>query len=369
MQCHGYGALEAGAKMVPVKFQREALRAGEVAIKITHCGVCHSDLHQVNDDWDNSLYPCIPGHEVVGTVSAVGEGVNKFSEGDRVGVGCMVNSCQECGDCKSGNEQYCKGPMSCTLTYNGPKKPDGTNSYGGYSDGIIVREEFVLKIPDAIKSEEAAPILCAGVTTYQPMKHWGVKEGDTVGVAGIGGLGHMAVQTAKALGCKVVALTTTPDKKDDILELGADVVLDMNDEGAVEKAAQSLDFLISTIPYKHDINPYVGLMKENTTIAVVGNIIGFDDVDMAPFVFHRIQLAGSLIGGIPDTQEILDFCAKHDVRPEVTLIAPDDINEAFDRMKNENVRFRHVIDMSLLKGADSDEEIDQPVRGEVVGRD
>ena len=368
MKVQGYGALEAGAKMQPVQFEREDLRAGEVAIDITHCGVCHSDLHQVNDDWDNSLYPCVPGHEIVGTVSAVGEGVSKFSKGDRVGVGCMVNSCQQCDDCKSGNEQYCKGPKSCTLTYNGPKKPDGTNSYGGYSNGIIVREEFVLRIPDALKSEEAAPILCAGITTYQPMKHWGVKKGDTVGVAGIGGLGHMAVKTAKALGCTVVALTTSPEKRDDILKtLGADKVIDMNDEDAVEDAAQSLDFMISTIPYKHDINPYVGLMKENTTIAVVGNIIGFDDVDMAPFVFHRIQLAGSLIGGIPDTQEILDFCAEHDIAPEITMIAPDDIDRAFTRMKEEDVRFRHVIDMSLLKPDDGAEKIDPPVRGEVVG--
>ena len=369
MKVHGYGALEAGAKMIPVQFEREALRAGEVAIEISHCGVCHSDLHQVNNDWKNSVYPCVPGHEIVGTVTEVGEGVKKFAKGDKVGVGCMVNSCQECANCTAGEEQYCTGPKGFTATYNGPANPDGTNSYGGYSDGIIVREEFVVKIPDGLKPEEAAPILCAGITTYQPMKHWGVKMGDRVGIAGIGGLGHLAIETAKALGAHVVALTTSPEKKDEILnDLGADEVIVMSDKEAMKKAAMSLDFLLSTIPYKHDINPYVGLMKKNTTIAIVGNIIGFDDINMAPLVFNRIQLAGSLIGGVEDTQEILDFYAEHGIKPDVTLIAPEDINEAFDRMKNENVRFRHVIDMSLLKATDDDEKIDQPIRGEVVGR-
>ncbi|WP_265587757.1 NAD(P)-dependent alcohol dehydrogenase [Sphingomicrobium arenosum] len=370
MKVHGYGALEAGAKMVPVQFEREALRAGEVAIKISHCGVCHSDLHQVNDDWDNSLYPCVPGHEIVGKVTAVGEGVEKYSEGDVVGVGCMVNSCQQCANCKAGEEQYCTGPKGCTLTYNGPAVPDGTNSYGGYSDGIIVREEFVVRVPDALKPEEAAPILCAGITTYQPMKHWNVKMGDRVGIAGIGGLGHLAIETAKALGAHVVALTTSPEKKEMILEdLGADEVIVMSDEKALEEAAMSLDFLLSTIPYKHDINSYIPLMKKNTTICIVGNLIGFDNVDTSGMVFNRIQLAGSLIGGVEDTQEILDFYAEHGIKPDITLIAPDQINEAFERMKNENVRFRHVIDMSLLKADDGDEKIEQPVRGEVVGRD
>lgn len=370
MQCHGFGALEAGAKMVPVKFEREALRAGEVAIRITHCGVCHSDLHQVNNDWENSLYPCVPGHEIVGEVTAVGDGVSKYKEGDKVGVGCMVNSCQKCAACTAGEEQYCTGPKGFTATYNGPAVPDGTNSYGGYSDGIVVREEFVVRIPEGLKPEEAAPILCAGITTYQPMKHWKVSVGDRVGIAGIGGLGHLAIETAKALGAHVVALTTSPEKKDEILnDLGADEVIVMSDDKALEEAAMSLDFLLSTIPYKHDINPYLGLMKKNSTICVVGNLIGFDDVQTAGMVFNRIQLAGSLIGGVEDTQEILDFYAEHNIKPDVTLIAPDDINAAFERMKNENVRFRHVIDMSLLKKSDNDEQIEQPVRGEVVGRD
>lgn len=367
MRVHGYAALKKGGAMTPVQFDREPLADGEVAIDITHCGVCHSDLHQVNDDWKNSLYPCLPGHEIVGTVREVGKGVGKVKAGDRVGVGCMVNSCQQCDYCKAGEEQYCSGPKSCTLTYNGPKVPDGTNSYGGYSSGIIVREEFVMSIPDAIDSAEAAPILCAGVTTYQPLKHFGVKKGDTVGVAGIGGLGHMAIQTAKAMGATVIALSTSPDKAGEAQKLGASKLIDMNDKKAVEEAAQSLDFLISTIPYSHDLNPYIGMMKTDSTIAVVGNLIDFPKIETGPLVMNRIRIAGSLIGGIADTQEILDFAAEHGIRPEVELIAMKDIDDAFARMKKEDVRFRHVIDMATLDADADAEEIDPPVRGAVVG--
>ena len=367
MRVHGYAALKKGGAMTRVQFDREPLADGEVAIDITHCGVCHSDLHQVNDDWKNSLYPCLPGHEIVGTVREVGKGVGKVKAGDRVGVGCMVNSCQQCDYCKAGEEQYCSGPKSCTLTYNGPKVPDGTNSYGGYSSGIIVREEFVMTIPDAINSAEAAPILCAGVTTYQPMKHFGVKKGDTVGVAGIGGLGHMAIQTAKAMGATVIALSTSPDKAGEAQKLGASKLIDMNDKKAVEEAAQSLDFLISTIPYSHDLNPYIGMMRTDSTIAVVGNLIDFPKIETGPLVMNRIRIAGSLIGGIADTQEILDFAAEHGIRPEVELIAMKDIDDAFARMKKEDVRFRHVIDMATLKSDEDAKEIDPPVRGAVVG--
>lgn len=367
MRVHGYAALKKGGAMTPVQFDREPLADGEVAIDITHCGVCHSDLHQVNDDWKNSLYPCLPGHEIVGTVREVGKGVGKVKAGDRVGVGCMVNSCQQCDYCKAGEEQYCSGPKSCTLTYNGPKVPDGTNSYGGYSSGTIVREEFVMSIPDAIDSAEAAPILCAGVTTYQPLKHFGVKKGDTVGVAGIGGLGHMAIQTAKAMGATVIALSTSPDKAGEAQKLGASKLIDMNDKKAVEEAAQSLDFLISTIPYSHDLNPYIGMMKTDSTIAVVGNLIDFPKIETGPLVMNRIRIAGSLIGGIADTQEILDFAAEHGIRPEVELIAMKDIDDAFARMKKEDVRFRHVIDMATLESDEDSKEIDPPVRGAVVG--
>ena len=371
MEVIGYGTKTASAELSPLKFNRRDVRAGEIAIEISHCGVCHSDLHQARDDWDNTQWACIPGHEIVGKVVEVGDGVSRFAVGDRAGVGCMVNSCQQCEQCKIGHEQYCTGPKSCTLTYNGPKKPDGSNSYGGYSTAIVVREEFALTIPDAIDSEHAAPILCAGITTYQPMKFFGLTEGQTLGVAGIGGLGHMAVQIGKALGAKVVALTTSPDKKDAIEALGADQVIDVNDEDAMEENAKTIDLLVNTIPYKHDLNPYLPLMKSKSQVAVVGNFLGFDDLDTATMVFEHIGVTGSLIGGIADTQEVLDLCAEHDIRPAIEMIRMDEINSAFERMQGEDVRFRHVIDMESLRAdanaADRAETVDDPVRGDVVG--
>ncbi|KLE33917.1 NAD(P)-dependent alcohol dehydrogenase [Aurantiacibacter luteus] len=371
MDVIGYGTKKASAHLSPLKFTRADARAGEIAIEISHCGVCHSDLHQARDDWDNTVWPCIPGHEIVGKVVAVGDGVTRFAVGDRAAVGCMVNSCQQCEQCKAGDEQYCTGPKSCTLTYNGPKKPDGTNTYGGYSTGIVVREEFALTVPDAIQSTHVGPIVCAGITTYQPMKYFGLKEGQTLGVAGIGGLGHMAVQLGKALSARVVAITTSPEKTDDIEKLGADLVIDVNDKDAMEANAKTIDLMINTIPYKHDLNPYLPLMKSKSQIAVVGNFLGFDDLDTATMVFEHIGLTGSLIGGIADTQEVLELCAKHDVRPEIELIRMDQIDEAFERMQKEDVRFRHVIDMDSLRSdtsaAEKAETVDDPIRGEVVG--
>ena len=369
----GYGALAANEKLRPITFDREPVRAGEVTIDITHCGVCHSDIHQCADDWENTVWPCVPGHEIVGTVTEVGDGVSKFTIGDTVGVGCMINSCQVCDACKAGDEQYCAGPISCTLTYNGPKLADGTNSYGGYSDSIIVREEFVLSIPAAISAAEAAPILCAGVTTYQPMKHFGLKAGQRLGVAGIGGLGHMAVQIGKALGAKVTAFTTSADKLDAIIALGADAVVVMDDHDMVEHAAQSLDMMIDTIPYPHDLADYLGFMKPNSTLVVVGNMMQFEAFSPGLMVFNRIAIAGSLIGGVADTQEVLELCAKHDIRPEIQMIDIADINEACERVKDEEVRFRHVIDMATLKRArgviESDaEQVDAPTRGVPVNR-
>lgn len=371
MEVIGFGTKQAGEKLSPLKFTREPLRPGEIAIEISHCGVCHSDLHQARNHWKNTVYPCVPGHEIVGKVIEVGEGVTRFTIGDRAGVGCMVNSCQQCDECDMGHEQYCTGPKSCTLTYNGPKKPDGTNSYGGYSTGIIVREEFALTIPDTIDNQHAAPILCAGITTYQPMKYFGLTKGMTLGVAGIGGLGHMAVQLGKALGAKVVALTTSPEKREAIEALGADAVVDVNDKQAMKEHRKSIDLMVNTIPYKHDINAYLPLMKAKSQIAVVGNFLGFDNLDTASMVFQHIGVTGSLIGGIADTQEVLELCAEHDIRPEIELIRMDEINTAFERMQEEDVRFRHVIDMDSLRNDDeaasNAEEVDNPVRGEVVG--
>ena len=369
----GYGALAAHQKLQPVSFDREPLRAGEVEIDIAFCGVCHSDIHQCAGDWGNTVWPCVPGHEIVGTVTKIGDGVSKFAVGDTVGVGCMVNSCLVCSACKAGEEQYCSGPQSATFTYNGPKLPNGTNSYGGYSDSIIVREEFVVTIPGVIEPAKAAPILCAGVTTYSPMKHFGLKKGQTLGVAGIGGLGHMAVQIGKALGATVVAFTTSADKIDAIKALGANNVVVMDDEAAVEVAAQSLDMMIDTIPYPHDLADYLGFMKPGSTLVVVGNMMQFEAFNPGPLVFNRISVAGSLIGGVAETQEVLDLCAEHGIRPEIQVIEIADINDAFARIKNEDVRFRHVIDMASLKAEseaiDHDREhLAAPTRGDPVNR-
>ena len=371
MDVLAYGTQSAGATLSPLKFAREPVRVGEIAVDITHCGVCHSDLHQARNDWKNSVWPCVPGHEIVGVVTEVGDGVTRFKVGDRAGIGCMVNSCRQCAQCKQGDEQFCTGPKSCTFTYNGPKKPDGTNSYGGYSTAIAVREEFALRIPDVIDSQHAAPILCAGVTTYQPMKYFGLKHGQVLGVAGIGGLGHMAVQIGKALGATVIALTTSPEKTEAIEALGADAVVDVSDDGAMAEHKGRLDMIVNTIPYKHDLNVYLPLMSSKSTIAVVGNFLGFDELDTATMVFQHISVAGSLIGGVLDTQEVLDLCAKHSIRPQIELIAMKDINDAFKRMQAGDVQFRYVIDMQSLKddaeAARTAVEIADPVRGDVVG--
>jgi len=369
----GYGALAAHQELQPVSFEREPLRGGEVEIDIAFCGVCHSDIHQCANDWENTVWPCVPGHEIVGTVTNIGDGVTKFGIGETVGVGCMVNSCQVCDACRAGEEQYCTGPKSATFTYNGPKLPDGTNSYGGYSNSIIVREEFVLAIPDAIEPAKAAPILCAGVTTYSPMKHFGLKRGQMLGVAGIGGLGHMAVQIGKALGATVIAFTTSTDKVDAVKALGADKVVIMDDEKAVSAAALTLDMMIDTIPYPHDLADYLGFMKPGSTLVVVGNMMQFAAFNPGPMVFNRIAVAGSLIGGIADTQEVLNLCAEHGIRPEIEMINIADINDAFARIKAGDVRFRHVIDMASLKAEhaateNGREHLDAPTRGDPGNR-
>lgn len=369
----GYGALSADRELQPVSFDREPLGAGEVEIDIAFCGVCHSDIHQCANDWENTVWPCVPGHEIVGTVTKIGNGVSKFAMGDTVGVGCMVNSCQVCDACRAGDEQYCSGPKSATFTYNGPKLPDGTNTYGGFSDSIVVREEFVLAIPDAIEPAKAAPILCAGVTTYSPMKYFGLKQGQTLGVAGIGGLGHMAVQIGKALGATVIAFTTSADKVDAVKALGAEKVVIMDDEKAISAAALSLDMMIDTIPYPHDLADYLGFMKPGSTLVVVGNMMQFEAFNPGPMVFNRVAVAGSLIGGVAATQEVLDLCAEHGIRPEIQVVNIGDINDAFARIKNEDVRFRHVIDMASLKAERTaiergHEHLAAPTRGDPVNR-
>ncbi|ETX15269.1 alcohol dehydrogenase [Roseivivax halodurans JCM 10272] len=358
MDVLGYGTFDATSRLGPIVFNQPEAREGEVEIEITHCGVCHSDLHQARNDWGNTVWPCIPGHEIVGIVRKTGPGVTAYKEGDRVGVGCMINSCQSCGPCEAHDEQYCEGPVSATLTYNGTKIPSGVNTYGGYTETIVVREEFVLRIPDAIDSAAAAPILCAGITVYAPMKEFGLKPGHTVAVAGVGGLGHMAVQIAKALGATVVAFSRSEKKRAEILEMGADKVVDPTDEDAMEAEAGSVDLMINTIPVPFDIAPYLSLMRHDGRLQIVGNMIELEAFSPGPMVFNRITIGGSLIGGIKDTQEVLDLCAEHGIAPAIQMIGIDDVNDALDSLEQGGIgHFRHVIDMRSLR--DSRESMSQ----------
>lgn len=374
MKVYGYGTQGADKDLGPVVFERKDPRAGEIAFKVTYCGVCHSDLHQVRNDWQNTKYPCVPGHEVVGEVTEVGEGVTKFKKGDVIGVGCMVNSCLECEKCEDGVENYCQGPNGFTATYNGKMKGDKVNTYGGYSTHLVVREEFAITVPENYHPKYVGPVMCAGVTVYSPMKHWDLKEGKTLGVVGIGGLGHMAIKLGKALGAKVVAFTRSEEKKDEILEMGADKVVISKNEDEMKENANTLDLMINTIPVEHDINPYVSLMKTDSTIVVVGNLINFPDIVPAPLVMNRIGIAGSLIGGIKETQEVIDLCAEHDITPTIKMITMQDINDTMKVLEEGNDgEFRHVIDMSSLHdevgGLEGKAtEIDAPDRGDVHNR-
>ena len=354
----GYAAKHSFSRLKPFTFERAPAGAGEIEIDILFCGVCHSDVHQCTNDWSNTVYPCVPGHEIVGRVTALGQGVTDHAIGDIVGIGCMVDSCQSCAPCQSLEENYCEGPNGFLATYNGPfipaaKAPNGENvygrhnTYGGYSSSYTVRADFALKIPAGLRPEVAAPILCAGVTTYSPMKHWGVKAGDHVGIIGFGGLGHMAVKIAIALGAKVTVFTSSKDKLDDAAKLGADAVIE-DDEDALKLLENSFDFMLSTIPEKHDINPFIPLLKRDKTIVLVGALEPMKGVDNSVVAFHRKSVAGSLIGSLADTKEVLELCAQHNIGPDIEIIEMQDINDAFKAINKGDVRFRYVIDMASL---------------------
>ncbi|CAN5122870.1 NAD(P)-dependent alcohol dehydrogenase [soil metagenome] len=356
----GYGAKSAMAKLERMDFEREDPRPNEVVIDVLFTGVCHSDIHQVKNEWKNTVYPCVPGHEVVGRVRSVGDKTSRFKEGDMVGVGCMIDSCRKCDPCKTGDENYCEGPNSWLSTYNGPQKPasktpDNTNMYGrdntfgGYSNIVVVPEDFVLSIPDGLDPKAAAPILCAGVTTWSPMKHWGVKKGDSVAILGFGGLGHMAAKLAKGLGAKVTVLTSTPDKVADAKKLGADAAFVETDKTSLTPLAGTFDFILSTVPEKHEVGALLDLLKRDGRFIVVGNLDVIDGVDNSKLAFRRQSVSGSLIGNLKDTQEVLDFCAANGIAPEVEVIDIATINEAFTRVENGEVRYRYVIDMATLK--------------------
>lgn len=342
-----YGAQASDANLEALDIERRDITANDVKIEITYCGVCHSDIHQVRNDWKNSNYPVVPGHEIIGKVTEVGDNVNNFKQGDLVGVGCMVDSCQECDSCKENLEQFCE--KGATLTYNSKDKHLGGHTFGGYSEQVIVDKDFVLKVPENIDARGAAPLLCAGITTWSPLRHWNVKKGDKVGVIGLGGLGHMGVKFAHALGAHVVMITTSPSKADDAKELGADEVLVSKDEDAMKKQAGTFDFLLNTVPVGHDVNPYVALLKRDATMVLVGAIEPLDAVHGGGLIGGRKSIAGSVIGGIKETQEMLDFCGEHNIVSDIEMIDMQNINEAFERVVKSDVKYRFVIDMKSLK--------------------
>jgi uncharacterized zinc-type alcohol dehydrogenase-like protein len=346
MQNIGYAAQSTTSPLGPHIFEQRDLRPNDVRMEVLYCGVCHSDLHMSRDDWGWSTFPLIPGHEIIGRVTAIGSDVTKYKAGDNVAVGCMVDSCQHCDQCHKGEEQLCREGM--TLTYSGPDRITGEMTMGGYSKHLIAREEFVLKVPDGLDLSKAAPLLCAGITTYSPLKTWGVKEGTRVGVIGLGGLGHMAVKLARGMGAHVTVLSRSKDKEADALALGAEKLLASSDDTAMQAAANSFDLIIDTVPVKHDVMPYLPLLDVDGTLVMVGQLGPIAPVDTLPFLLGRRRLSGSPIGGIRETQELLDFAAEKNILPEVEMIDIQDINHAFERMEKADVRYRFVIDMASL---------------------
>lgn len=347
MKTIGYAAHSSDAHMVPYHFERRNLRDNDVAIEILYSGVCHSDLHTVNGDWGDQPYPLVPGHEIVGKIIEVGTDVKNYKVGQHVAVGCMVDSCQSCDQCDHGEEQFCRNGM--TPTYGAPDRISGEITQGGYSKHIVVREEFVLNVPESLDLARTAPILCAGITTFSPLRTWGVKEGSRVGVIGLGGLGHMAVKLAVAMGAEVTVLSRSDSKASEAKKLGATGILVSKDEEAMKKAASSFDLIIDTVPVKHDLDPYTPLLDVDGTIVIVGQVGPMEDLMSVPLVFGRRRVAGSLIGGIRETQEVLDFCAEHNIHPECVMIKADEVNEAFASLSKGDVAHRYVIDMSSLE--------------------
>jgi uncharacterized zinc-type alcohol dehydrogenase-like protein len=347
----GYAAHDAHSPLVPFDFERRDPGPHDVQIEILYAGICHSDLHQAHNDWGNSLYPMVPGHEIVGRVVKVGEQVSKFEVGDYAGVGCMVDSCRECSACREDLEQYCEdgGP---TLTYNGRERHSDNLTFGGYSEQIVVDERFVVKVPESMDLKAVAPLLCAGITSYSPLRHWQVGPGQKVGVIGLGGLGHMGIKFAHALGAHVVMITTSPGKGADAKRLGADEVLISTDPEAMAAHAGSFDFLLNTVPVGHDLNPYLALLKRDCTMALVGVLTALEPpVAGGNLIMGRKSVAGSAIGGMAQTQEMIDFCAEHGIVSDVEMIDIQQVNEAYARLPKNDVKYRFVIDMASLKSA------------------
>lgn len=343
---NAYGAESAVSPVHSLTVSRRAVSEFDVEIEILYCGICHSDLHAVHNDWGGTVYPIVPGHEIVGRVTKIGEGVTKFNIGDLAGVGCIVDSCRECDHCHDGNEQFCN--KGWTVVFNSKDRKHGGITYGGFSESIVVDENYVVHVPETLNLASAAPILCAGITVYSPLKHWKAGTGKNIGIIGLGGLGHMAIKIAKAMGANVTVFTTSQTKADDATRLGADNVVLSSDAVQMKKCPKQ-DMILDTVSAKHDVNTYLNLLKVDGSLVLVGLPNQPLEVGAFNIVNGRKSFSGSNIGGIAETQEVLDFCAKHNITAEIELINAEQINEAFERLEKGEVKYRFVIDMASLK--------------------
>lgn len=344
-----FGAESSDADLKELSIDRRAITAKDIEIEILYCGVCHSDLHTARNDWGGTKYPSVPGHEIVGRITKIGDEVTRFKIGDLAAVGCMVDSCGHCKSCEQDLEQYCENGF--TGTYNGKDRHSGNHTFGGYSEKIVVDEHFVLKVPENLDLAGVAPLLCAGITTWSPLKHWNVNENSKVAVVGLGGLGHMAIKLAKGLGAEVTLFSRSTNKIDDAKKLGADFVVISTNENEMNEVKGKFDLIIDTVPYEHDINPYMQTLTLDGTLVMVGFIGEFQEnkVSTKPMIYQRRSVAGSLIGGIAETQEMLNFCGEKNITADIELIKMQDINQAYERMLKSDVKYRFVIDMSSLK--------------------
>jgi uncharacterized zinc-type alcohol dehydrogenase-like protein len=343
----GYAAQSATSPLAPFRFERRRPGPRDVQIEIQYCGVCHSDLHAVRSEWQGTVYPIVPGHEIVGKVTRVGSEVKGFKAGDLAGVGCLVDSCRTCAGCRKNLEQYCD--VGFTGTYNSPDPHTGGITYGGYSNRIVVDEHFVLRIPATLDPAAAAPLLCAGITTYSPLRHWGVEAGQKVGIVGLGGLGHMGIKFARAFGAEVVLFTTSPGKTDDARRLGAHEVVVSRDPVAMAAQANTFDFILNTVAVSHNLDPFITLLKRDGTLCLVGAPgQPHPSPGVSGLIFRRRRIAGSLIGGLEETQEMLDFCGAHGITCDIELIPIQGINQAYERMLKSDVKYRFVIDLASL---------------------
>jgi uncharacterized zinc-type alcohol dehydrogenase-like protein len=343
---NGFAVFSTDTPLKPFKFERREPLPTDVEIDVQYCGVCHSDLHSVNGDWGEVKQALVPGHEIVGRVTRVGNQVKAFKEGQLVGVGCMVDSCRTCHSCREGLEQYCE--VGATFTYGSPDKKSGGITQGGYSNLLVVDQDFIVRVPENLPLEKVAPLLCAGITTYSPLRQWKVKKGDRVGIAGLGGLGHMGVKLAVAMGADVTVLSTSEGKRADALELGAHHFVSVKNPEQLKSVTNHFDLILNTISADHDYNQYMNLLKRDGTMVLLG-LPGPQSITAQPFIHKRRRLAGSLIGGIKETQEMLDFCGQHDITCDIEMIKMDQINDAYKRLVKNDVRYRFVIDMKSIK--------------------